>query len=258
MSKERIKRLQEQLKLEADGIIGPATLSAIESIVLGKQKALAPSKLYSLTLSQKGFQQLIDHEISSRAYYQRRLQRPIWPGGASGITIGIGYDLGYNSKAQIRRDWSPYLSDSQLEKLMAVAGKKATTAKLALPHVNTIRIPYDAAATVFSQSTLPRYAEKAHKAYKGLEKLYPDAQAGILSLVYNRGTRLSGSKRREMKAIQRLVKQQDYQGIAKQIVAMKRLWQHTHLRGLIKRRYHEALLVHHSRKRYSWNELIRV
>ncbi|MEO0443197.1 MAG: hypothetical protein AAFZ92_05570 [Pseudomonadota bacterium] len=225
MSKERIKRIQKKLQLSADGIIGPATLSAIESEILGRDKASAASTLYSLTLSQKGFQQLIDHEISSRTYYQRRLQQPIWPGGASGVTIGIGYDLGYNRRSQVRKDWAPYLSDAQLEKLIKVVGKKASAAKSLLASVKGIRIDYQAAARVFSESTLPRYAKKALQTYQGLEKLYPDAQAGILSLVYNRGTRLSGAKRKEMKAIQQLVKKKDYKGIAHQVIAMKRLWQ---------------------------------
>ncbi|MFT6389371.1 MAG: lysozyme family protein [Cellvibrionaceae bacterium] len=48
MSINKRKRLQRHLKLEADGVIGPATLSTVESIVLGKQDANKDKKLYSL------------------------------------------------------------------------------------------------------------------------------------------------------------------------------------------------------------------
>ncbi len=258
MSKDRIKRLQKHLKLDADGVIGPATLSALENKILGKKKAEEASSLYSLTLSKKGFEQLINHEISSPGYYNLRLQRPVWPGGGSGVTIGIGYDLGYNRASQIKRDWSPYLSDKELQLLISVAGKKGKNAKNKLKSVKSIRIPYEVAATVFSESTLPHYAKAAQKTYKGIEKLLPDAQAAIVSLVYNRGTRLSGSKRKEMKAIQALIKKQKYDEIAEQILLMKRLWQGTGLNGLLKRRDDEAKLVSSARKNYNWKELIRV
>lgn len=258
MSKARIKRLQKQLNLDVDGVIGPATLSAFENAVFGKQKASQKTSLYSLTLSKKGFQQIIEHEISSPEYYRLRLQKPTWPGGASGVTIGIGYDLGYHRASQIRKDWSPYVSDKELQQLIDVASKKGELAKKARAKLNKIRIPYDAAATVFSESTLPRYAEGTRKIYKGIDKLLPDAQAALLSLVYNRGTRLSGSKRKEMKAIQTLVKNQQYDQIADQLISMKRLWETTNLTGLLKRRDDEANLIRHASKRYDWKELIRV
>jgi GH24 family phage-related lysozyme (muramidase) len=254
----RIKRIQKHFNLSPDGVIGPATLSAIEIAVFGKEEPTSKKGLYSLTLSRKGFDQLVNHEISSLRYYRLRLQKPVWPGGASGVTIGIGYDLGYHRDYQIRRDWEPYVTDKQLKQLMNLAGKRANAAKTQLAKVKDIRIPYEAAATVFSESTLPRYAKDALKTYKGLEKLLPDAQAGILSLVYNRGTRLSGSKRKEMKAIQSLVKNQDYDEISAQILSMKRLWINTNLRGLLKRRDDEAKLIRKARHQYDWKELVRI
>jgi len=36
MSTDRIKRLQRQLKLDADGVIGPATISALENVIFGQ------------------------------------------------------------------------------------------------------------------------------------------------------------------------------------------------------------------------------
>src|SRR5262245_27450735 len=35
------------------------------------------------------------HEVGSRKLYDLNASRPTWPGGASGVTIGVGYDLGY-------------------------------------------------------------------------------------------------------------------------------------------------------------------
>ena len=96
---ERVKSVQRRLGLEDDGIVGPVTLSRIESLL---DEVLGPSDLqpeHNLVVSRKGLDQLMHFEISSESYYRNRLSRPIWPRGASGITIGVGYDLGYNSKA---------------------------------------------------------------------------------------------------------------------------------------------------------------
>jgi len=253
---DRIKHIQKYFKLEPDGIIGPATLTAIEDRLFND--ADKPKDDYSLTISSAGMEQLVRHEIVSKTYYNKFLKHPIWPGGASGVTIGIGYDLGYNRVSQIQRDWSGKVSDLDLEKLKKVSGLKADKAKQQLRRLKTVSVTFDDATTVFSESTLPRYAASARKAYPGIENMHADAQAALLSLVYNRGTSMSGSRRKEMAAIRALVLQQDYDGIAQQILSMKRLWQGKGLSGLLKRRDDEAELVSHSGRAYKKSELIRV
>lgn len=50
----------------------------------------------SLPVSIEGYQLILKYEVSSRAYYEKRLQRPTvpaWRTTASGVTIGFGYDL---------------------------------------------------------------------------------------------------------------------------------------------------------------------
>ena len=114
------------------------------------------------------------------------------------------------------------------------------------------------AKAVFSISTLPRYAASTAKAYPGVEKLLPDAQAALLSLVYNRGARMSSGTRKEMAAIRPLVLQQGYEGIAQEMLNMKRLWVNRGLAGLLKRRDDEAAMVRHADRQYDDSELIRV
>lgn len=253
---ERIKHIQKFLELEPDGIIGPATLTAIENNLYENNDKTTED--YSLLISRAGMEQLVRHEIVSKTYYNKFLKHPIWPGGASGVTIGIGYDLGYNRVSQIQRDWSGKVSDTDLEKLKKVSSLKADKAKKQLPRLKSVSVSFESATRVFSESTLPRYAAATRKVYPGIEKLHADAQAALLSLVYNRGSALSGSKRKEMAAIKPLVVQQDYAGIAQQIQAMKRLWQNKGLAGLLTRRNDEADLVLHSNRDYLQSELIRV
>jgi hypothetical protein len=205
-----------------------------------------------LTASRSGLEQIVQFEISSDAYYNRRLTKPTWPGGASGVTIGIGYDLGHNSTTVIRNDWQNKLSDPALEALLEAAGKTGREAKHFISKFSGIEVPLDAAKQVFYISTLPRYAKNTLQVYPDVVNLPADAQTMLLSLVFNRGTAMDGDRRREMKAIKPLVELGDLQG------AMKRLWNIRDLPGLHKRRDKEAELIENARTSYPPGELVAI
>jgi len=255
---ERIKSIQARLGLEADGVIGPATLTAIERLMDGITSP--PDEKIRLTCSSVGLEWIVKFEISSESYYNRFLKHPTWPGGESGVTIGVGYDLGFVTVAQMRRDWGGKIADADLNKLERVCGLKGEKAqtKAKLVSIRSVAVSLDSASRVFYTSSLPVFAKKCLKAYPGIEKLPADAQAAILSLVFNRGSRKSGSSRREMKAIEALVTASDLDGIADQILSMKRLWQDRGLDGLLRRREVEAELVRDSKREYEEIELVRI
>jgi hypothetical protein len=253
----RIKRIQRHLGVPADGLVGPATLTALENALFEDPQAAAVSD-YALTVSRKSLNLIVRHEISSAAYYRRFLSRPTWPGGSSGVTIGIGYDLGYNNASQIRKDWTGKLSEVDLEKVLVVSGLKKDAARQALGGLKSVTVPLESARAVFYESTLGRYAALAAKTYPGIDDLAHDAQGALLSLIYNRGASLRGGRRKEMAAIKPLVPQKDYAGIAAQIRSMKRLWEGRGLDGLLKRRDDEARLVLQSEHVYEDAELVRV
>lgn len=255
---KRIKRIQSHLGVPDDGIMGPMTLTAMENALFDDHQKEETAQHYSLTVSSKGLEQLVRHEVFSPAYYRKCLSYPIWPGGSSGITIGIGYDLGYNNENQIRKDWGDKLSDIDLEKLLVVSGLKGDAAKQVLNGLKSVRVPLESAQSVFYESALSRYATLTRRTYPGVENLFPDAQAGLLSLVYNRGASFKGPRRKEMGAIKSLVAQQDYPGISQQIRAMKRLWENKGLDGLLKRREEEARLVSLSERIYEDSEIVRI
>ena len=85
-----------------------------------------------------------------------------------------------------------------------------------------------------------------------------DAQAMLLSLVFNRGAKMSGTRRKEMKAIQPLVIQKDLDGIARQIRSMKRLWDVSLLPGLYARRDEEARMITGTDRAYDPSEFVLV
>lgn len=166
-----------------------------------------------------------------------------WPGGDSGISLGIGYDLGYVTVDQFETDWGDYLSPSQIVRLRAVVGFRGIKAKNRAPGLADIRVKKADANKVFAQRTVPQTLLKTKQAFPGLMNLPLDAQGALVSLVYNRGTSMVGDRRREMRAIRDAVAAQDLQKIADQIRAMKRLWTGKGLDGLLKRRDDEAALV---------------
>ncbi len=249
--KARIKNIQRHLGVSADGIIGPNTLSKIE-------QALNMRPNYSLKVSKQGLRAIIKHEISSKAYYEKRLTKACWPGGNSGVTIGIGYDLGCATKTRIKSDLEGLVSDATLEQLVKAAGVRGSKAKRLCAAIckKRIKVPYAAAEKLFYTRTLPDYAKRTRRTYPGIEKLPADTQAMLLSLVYNRGSKTSGARRREMLAIKKHVKRQDLIAIAKEFVSMKRLWQDKGLEGLLHRRDSEARMIIKSKRRYKDSDYV--
>lgn len=166
-----------------------------------------------------------------------------WPGGSSGITIGVGYDLGYVTVDQFESDWESYLSADAMSRLKAVIGKTGIAARNRASQFAGIHIKPADAEAVFVNRTLPLHALRAEHALPGVSDLPDDAQGALLSLVFNRGTSMVGERRQEMRAIREAVAKKDLKEIAVQLRSMKRLWVGKGLDGLLRRREAEAVLV---------------
>ena len=164
-----------------------------------------------------------------------------WPGADSGITIGYGYDLGYEE--HFRQDWGAILPAQQLDALSAALGKTGKAAAMLADRFKDINIPELPARAVFMEKSLPHYEAETLAAFPGLERLPEIVQGALVSLVYNRGTSMTGPRRAEMRAIRDAVKAGDLHEIAKQLRTMKRLWAGQGLGGLLARREAEAELV---------------
>lgn len=249
--KEIVKQVQKLLGFGEeciDGIDGSKTWNAILSKIknaTGEPEPIVTTVSESpAILSLKALKLILDYEIGGgEAYFNRFLKRPTWPKGASGVTLGIGYDLGYNDIEQFTTDWSNLLSSSDFNRLSKVLGKKGTTAAAVVGSVKDIEIPWGSALQVFQSNTVPRFVAETLKAFPKADQLHPDAFGALVSIVFNRGGSTTGDSRREMYNIKSLVLAKDYNGIAKEVRAMKRLWINKGLDGLLKRRDEEADLI---------------
>lgn len=195
-------------------------------------------------ISDKALSLILNYEVGGgESYYNKFLYRPTWPGLNSGVTIGIGYDLGYTNLQSFKAAWTTKISPSNIIRLARTLSVRGRSAKELIPGIKDIKIPWQHALSVFKSNTIPIYTNQTNKAFPGADRLHPDAYGALVSLVFNRGSDLTGSRRIEMARIRSLVPSKDYKSIAFEIRKMKRLWKNAGVDGLLKRREDEAKLV---------------
>ena len=243
--KETVKKVQKFLKLVEDGDDGPKTWGCIIKSLNIPEEIVPETKPVGISgISKASFDLIVEYEVGGgEGYYNKFLSRPTWPQGASGVTIGIGYDLGYNTSEQFKKDWGDKLDSSSYERLSKTLGKTGGNAAPLVSSLRDISVPWASALIVFQQNTLPRFISQTLQAFPNSDKLDPDAFGALVSIVFNRGPSVTGDSRREMMNIKTLVPSKDYKAIAQEVKNMKRLWVNKGLDGLLKRRDDEAKLI---------------
>ena len=206
-------------------------------------------------LSKKSLDLILEFEVGGgENYYNKFLKNPVWPEGQSGVTIGVGYDLGYVNKAEFSQDWKD-LPKETFDRLYKVVGIKGYNAKNLIRGLKDITIPWDLALKVFNNKTVTKFYNLTRQTFPNFDNLPEDAKGGLVSLVFNRGNALEGDRRREMKLIRdgmKLVSTYDQKAltfIANQIRNMKRIWIGGSIeKGMSRRRDAEAKLIEDSLK----------
>ena len=186
---------------------------------------------------------IVESEVTSKGYYEKHYRKPEWPGGASGITIAVGYDLGFANEAKLRNDWTGKISDDMIDALIKYAGLTGEHAHAELAAAREeIDIPWEAAYDVFENIDMPDWSAKVKKALPNTDKLSEDSFGALVSLAYNRGASFSkdGDRYKEMREIKENMANETFDQIPDCFREMKRLW--PNVRGLQDRRDAEANL----------------
>lgn len=220
-----VKEAQELAGLPATGIADAATWAWLES---------QPEPSDAIPTEAVTF--IVSEEVGGRRHYDSHVAMPHFPGEASGVTIGVGYDLRFQEAADFEADWAGILASGQMAALRPHLGKKGSQAAVAA--LGELRIPFPAAWQVFVKRALPRGVAQTVRCYGSLDSLPPLCRGALVSLVYNRGTKLSGAARREMQAIKRHIQDGRLDQVPAEFEKMKRLWPASP--GLCKRRDREA------------------
>jgi GH24 family phage-related lysozyme (muramidase) len=220
-----VKEAQQLAGLPATGIADAATWAWLES--QPEPSDLLPTEAVTF---------IVNEEVGGRKYYDRHVAMPHFPGEASGVTIGVGYDLRFQEPTDFEADWAGILTPAQIASLRPHLGRKGS--KAACDALADLSIPFPAAWRVFVKRALPRAVEQTARCYGSLDALPPLCRGALVSLVYNRGADLTGETRREMSAIKQHIVAGRLDRVAAEFESMKRLWPNS--QGLCKRRDKEA------------------
>jgi len=196
-----------------------------------------------LTISDEAFNFIVSQEDSGEAYYAKHYTHFEWPQGASGPTIGIGYDCGYVTTAQAIADWSTTVDGLTMAAILPACGLRGQAAQAFVQqNRNTVTITWDQAIAEFRNFEMPKWIAKVSADLPNCDQLSPDSFGALVSLSYNRGCSydLPGPRYAEMRAIKAHMQAQNFAAIPADILAMQRLWPQNS--GLWRRRAGEAAL----------------
>lgn len=184
-------------------------------------------------------------EVTGEKVYDKKYQRAVWPGGASGVTIGVGYDLGYVTRKWLKEDWASVLNDQELKLMQQACGLRGDAAAKSLMKFKSVEIPWSKAHPQFTRWILPRWVAETTASLPNCDKLSNDSLGALVSLTYNRGSsfRKAGTRYTEMRAIRQHMVNGTLAEIPAALRSMKRLWKNDKsMAGLVVRRDLEAAL----------------
>ena len=193
--------------------------------------------------SQRAILLIVTEEDGDQNYYMKFEAHFSWPGGASGPTVGIGYDCGYSTAAQINADWATYIDQARNKILSLAAGITGTAARQwVASHGNSVTITWAESMAQFSGHELPKWEAITTAHLPNTDKLSGDSFGALVSLTYNRGPSydLPGNRCLEMRNIKAHMAAEQFDLIPNEFLAMRRLWPVG--KDLWNRRSHEALL----------------
>jgi Putative peptidoglycan binding domain len=258
-----VARLQDLLNrggalLTEDGAFGSGTASALRDAQTaaglaptGVADAATWAALNALAepcpgIATQAVAFLGQQEVSSRSHYDAVVCHPCRPGGDSGITIGVGYDLG--QQTDFVPEWSPLLPAPIIDALSPAVGVKGDAAQALLAGVAALTIPWNAAWSVLTATTLPQTVAATRGAFPGFDDLSPLCRGVLVDLVYNRGTDMgpdpgdTQDRRLEMRQIRDALAANNPGAVPGYLRAMTRLWTSPAVAGVRQRRLDEATM----------------
>lgn len=193
--------------------------------------------------SQRAILLIVTEEDGGANYYLKFEQHFSWPGGASGPTVGVGYDCGYSTAPEICADWDQFIDEARIATLVKAAGLQGGAAsQFVAANKNAITITWDESLKQFQAHELPKWEAIVRANLPNTAALSGDSFGALTSLTYNRGASFDspGSRFVEMRNIKAHMEAMRFDLVPAEFLAMRRLWPTGG--DLWNRRAHEALL----------------
>jgi len=186
-----VKQFQAKQNLHVDGIVGRRTLAALGKPVTTRapQPPISGSAgrqaVGAMDISASGMSFIFHREawVNKSCYLH-------WPGGASGVTLGPGYDMKGRSEQSIKAKMIEIGLDSlTAEKISKAAGLQDDKASQFVKDNATLVRLTDEQETNLLRATVPPYVNKVRNGiFVQLKQYEFDA---LVSFAYNPGGRLS-------------------------------------------------------------------
>jgi hypothetical protein len=193
--------------------------------------------------SQAALDLIWQEETGGDGYYVKSNEcRADWPGGASGVTIGGFYDLGYVTADELRHDWGDKLPASMITELCGVIGIRGSPAHSHARELEAaVNVPEAVARDVFTGREIPKW-EAVVGRLPNADALSGDSFGALVSLAMNRGDGFTApeARYREMRLIRLDMQTMQFARIPPWFLSMRRLWPEGG--DLWNRRTHEAAL----------------
>lgn len=227
-----------------EAIVDPAPACCVAPAVLRLDvEPKLPARTEAALIPERAVALIVAFEVGSPEVYTAKYQHPVWPGGYSGATIGIGYDLGTRTPRIIALDWETHPHHVRLQ---SAAGITGPVAREVVKRLADIAVDYELARDVFDQTSVIEHYRQARLAFGApFARADPNVQGALTSLVFNRGGSMTGDRRLEMRLIRdECLPKQDRACIGAQLRAMKRCWKGSDIEaGMARRREAEARLA---------------
>lgn len=195
-------------------------------------------------ISPKAVSFIIAQEDGSESYYDRTEEHFDWPGGASGPTVAIGYDLGYVTVNECIQDWTGIVDAVTINEMILGVGLTGERAHIFVEqNHDAVTITWHEAIQEFTEREIPKWEHRMAAALPNWDLLNSTCRGALLSLGYNRGTggfNSSLPRYSEMSNIRIAMLNQRFELIPGEIKSMVRIW--PNVPSLQRRRILEAQL----------------
>ncbi|TRY33849.1 pesticin C-terminus-like muramidase [Aliiglaciecola sp. M165] len=245
-TQEAVKLIQQSHGLHESGEVDTKTWQVIEQRMVGNiianENVSQVTPVFNQTQTAPAQNSLLAGFRGDLAWIHAReghAGKAYWPGGASGVTLDPGFDLGQQDHEELNEQYSNILNADQLSACQHCIGLKGRKAKSHLNRSATllgIRVSKGQALNIFPTIVHPYWVAICKRFPQLKHENTPHAvQTALLSLAFNRG-----ANNRALAILSSPLSQGDWSGCANLIRSMQ---QDHALEGIRRRRKMEANLI---------------